>query len=183
MTRSSWTFSSPPSGHDNNYIHIQDKNGLALGCLEERFGTDYHDLWLRVRPLGDSTTAESSLPGIAIRNVNGSTYGYAPESDAAGSILTTKNISKNENGYLKFGNGVIMQWFTGETRSGSTATQTTFSVSFSSTTSYKALAIPTEGDSNTGCVTIDSKGKGYAVFRYYSSSSQQRDIEGIAIGY
>ena len=62
---------------------------------------------------------------------NGSPYFSAPASSEIGAAVTTTGITKSGNGYVKFGNGLIIQWgydaTTGNTRS------ETFSTAFTST--------------------------------------------------
>ena len=43
-------------------------------------------------------------------NNNDAPYATVPASDVNGSILTTVNKSKSQNGYFKLGNGLIIQW-------------------------------------------------------------------------
>lgn len=59
-------FTDRPASNQNNYVHFQDKNGLIVSCVQARTQTNYNDIWLRVRPIGDTTTAVGSLPGIRL---------------------------------------------------------------------------------------------------------------------
>lgn len=52
----------------NKYIHFRDKNGIDTANIQSRTRSTYNDLWLRVRPIGDTTTALTSLPGINLRS-------------------------------------------------------------------------------------------------------------------
>lgn len=61
---------------------------------------------------------------------------YAPASSMIHSIVTTTGISKAQNGYLKLGNGVIIQW--GISAKSSSAT-VTFPVAFSSASSFVVM--------------------------------------------
>ena len=54
---------------------------------------------------------------------NGRSFPYASASDRNGSIVTTTGINKSENGYVKLGNGLIIQW-------GTVGTGANFSVTF-----------------------------------------------------
>lgn len=48
---------------------------------------------------------------LAVRaDDNGATYATAPASAQNGSIVVTSASSKSSNGYIKFGNGLIIQW-------------------------------------------------------------------------
>ena len=41
---------------------------------------------------------------------NNNIFATAPDSDKVNSIVTTEGISKGANGYVRFGNGIIIQW-------------------------------------------------------------------------
>ena len=86
----------------------------------------------------------SGIDFEAIRNVNGENkyarialgvnnegkrYTLCDDTDNIGSIISTKGITKSANGYLKMGNGIIIQW--GEVAG--TATTITFPIAFSNT--------------------------------------------------
>lgn len=72
--------------------------------------------------------------GVSIDS-NGNTWGHCPASDVNGSIVTTVNKSKsNSKGYVKLGNGLIIQW---GSYNADTASQTiSFATAFSSASSY-----------------------------------------------
>lgn len=52
-----------------------------------------------------------------------------------GSVLTTNSINKSANGYVKLGNGIIIQWGEYAISTGGTST-ITFPIPFSSSNSY-----------------------------------------------
>jgi len=79
-----------------------------------------------------------------------------PESDAPNSILSTVAIKKERNGYVKFGNGLIIQW--GEINPTTSKTQITFDIPFSA----NCTPIITHGtnttDSNYCCISVGATG-------------------------
>ena len=83
-------------------IQFTDSTGARIARLEPRY--------VNATTLEMGMYASNGLEneaGIYVRN-DGSTY--APASDANGSIVTTTGISKSENGFVKLGNGLIIQW-------------------------------------------------------------------------
>lgn len=78
-------------------------------------------------------------------NVDGTSfYTTAPACSGTNSIVTTLGLSKSSNGYVKFGNGVILQWGDYSVTSGSSV-QITLPTAFSSVNSYKFVC--TDGGS------------------------------------
>ena len=64
--------------------------------------------------LSSSTGPASTSASWVYNNTSGKTYFEAPNSDIVGSVITTDAISKASNGYVKLGNGIIIQWGTEE---------------------------------------------------------------------
>ena len=109
-----------------------DKNGNQVGGMSVLHNTGnrmYTSIFTN-RVVNGNTINTSLRIGV---NSNGTTYSYCPESDAADSIVTTKGISKATNGYVKFGNGIIIQWghYTANGTAYETGVQVNLSVSFS----------------------------------------------------
>lgn len=78
---------------------------------------------------------------------NGSPYFSVPSSDVIGSAVATTGISKGQEGYVKLGNGIIIQWGYFDA---STANQPiTFPTAFTSASSY-SLAFSLDSTVNTG---------------------------------
>ena len=179
IQRTDWDFTNPVSGHANNYVYFNDKDDDTLACFQQRFGTDYHDFFMRLRPLGDTTTEVAGLPSLGLRNVNGNTYGYCPASAIEGSIITTASISKTTDGYLKFGNGVIIQWGTAE--GSNTGTLNTFPLSFSSKT-YKIIALNKGNTLDASWLLFSISATQVSKFTLYCNQNNT-DVYYIAIGY
>ena len=59
-------------------------------------------------------------------------YTRAPASDRNGSIVTTTGINKSPNGYVKLGNGLIIQWGTSSQNN-----YVSFPIPFQSADSYQ----------------------------------------------
>lgn len=78
----------------------------------------------------------------------------APASDAIGSVVITTGINKAQNGYVKLGNGIIIQW--GKTPNiGNTNTTCTLPTPFT-TTNYSVTAI-TSAAFNENCIALTGK--------------------------
>lgn len=82
-----------------------------------------------------------STPLKLISAYDGDVYATAPASSQSGSVLITSVISRNSDGYVKLGNGMIIQWGTTTTSNATRATTTiTFPVAFSNT-NYKVVPV------------------------------------------
>lgn len=81
--------------------------GVRLGMIRARNFNGIRNLDLTVMDENDAFRSTLSLQTSS----DGSTTAIkAPASSVAGSICTTVSLSKSSNGYVKFGNGVILQW-------------------------------------------------------------------------
>ena len=78
---------------------------------------------------------------------DGRSFTYAPASDVNNSIVTTTGISKTDNGYVKLGNGIIIQWGGISSSSYNNQLTITFPTSFSNN-QYKIIL--TQEYDNTG---------------------------------
>ena len=102
-----------PSGTQYWSLQFNDKNGEGtvnrLGLIETKLDTNGEV----VTTLGayKNTNGSTNLAQISIRYPqSGSAYATAPASDVVNSIVTTTAINKAINGYVKLGNGIIIQW-------------------------------------------------------------------------
>lgn len=57
-----------------------------------------------------NNTANVTCELYLVANPDGTSHASCPASDVNGSIVTTVNKSKAQNGYFKLGNGLIIQW-------------------------------------------------------------------------
>lgn len=75
------------------FFHIQNNSGYRYVCMQAR----KHDAsgWMGIRV---GYTPEHKA------------YTYAPACALTNSIVTTTGLEKATNGYVKFGNGIIIQW-------------------------------------------------------------------------
>ncbi len=72
-------------------------------------------------------------------DTEGQAFATAPASDNYESIVTTLGINKASNGYVKLGNGIILQWGVTSAPANSTSVTVTLPTSFSNT-NYKVVA-------------------------------------------
>lgn len=99
-----------------------------------------------------------------------------PNSAAAGTAVSTAAISKGGNGYVKFGNGIIIQWGTGTMKNANTTI--TFPIAFNSVARVSLTKV-TNSDGRTEDWWIKSVTKTNFVVR----SSETDGNHWIAIGY
>lgn len=97
-----------------------DKNGQYIATLIEHVVYNNSGNVLSYTHIGipkflsSSTGPEYASVSLVYNNTSGETYFEAPSSDVVGSVITTDAISKASNGYVKLGNGIIIQWGTEE---------------------------------------------------------------------
>ena len=102
----SYTRGSIPSSQIVTGIELLDKNKEKTGRFYQVFGTN-GDISTRMICF-NSDGSKNTWLGTGF-DLNGKIYTYAPECASANSIVTTTAISKSGNGYVKLGNGIIIQ--------------------------------------------------------------------------
>lgn len=104
--------------------------------------------------------------------------------DTLNSIVTTTGITKSQNGYVKLGNGIIIQWMTLDW-DGSYTTLHNWATAFSATNSYMALAGwgNTQTDSAYPVTVREQTTTGVYLQVYSGLAAQGRKITVIGIGY
>lgn len=148
--------------------------GIRVGMIRARNKDDVRNLDLTVM---DETGAFKSTLSLQTSQNGSYTAIKAPASDIAGSICTTGSLSKSSNGYVKFGNGIILQWGKYYVTSGSSV-QITLPTAFSSTTSYGFVC--TDGGSARVAMGF-TRNSSTKVTIYAANSGNGGDW--IAIGY
>ena len=122
-----------PSADSYSDIRFTDNNNNWLAGFEYALVTDKSSYISLI--ISDSVGDTTNVKGLIQLGVtsDGKVYTYSPASDSWGSIVTTESINKSPNGYVKLGNGLIIQW--GITSS-SNYYSATYPIPFSSDTSY-----------------------------------------------
>ena len=126
--------------------------------------------------------------GIAVqRFANGVSNTYAPASEIVNSIVTTTGLSKDVDGYVKFGNGIIIQWGTAYHSADRTPVVVTFSTPFSGTYTYQVVAsgryVTYDGDVSYGNVGADPTSSTTCTVHNERSHTYPAYFNWIAIGY
>ena len=86
-----------------------DANHYEVGFLQSVLGQ-----YNRSISIGSKNSSDTGWAFLSIGHDNSNNvYTYCPPCDFINSILTTTGINKSQNGYVKLGNGIIIQW--GET--------------------------------------------------------------------
>lgn len=137
------TKGTAPSADVWSSVTFSDTNGNYMGRCRQLYAADKSNkVELQVHKANSSSDTDSATMGIKYP-ASGSAYGFAPNSDVNGSIVTTVSKSKAKNGYFKLGNGLIVQW--GSVTASSVALTITLPTAFSSATSYSISAITNNG--------------------------------------
>ena len=120
---------APSSTLEGGWISFRDKNGQVSGQVFNVLNTsNVLQTKMQVRRSISGTTKSAEI----VVNVDESGNGYvtAPASSIANSIVTTAAIQKTANGYIKFGNGIIIQWGYVQCPANSTTVTVTLPISF-----------------------------------------------------
>ena len=104
------TKGTAPSATKLTPLTFSDKDGKLMGVVRHQYDTNKNSIieLLAFKTNANSDTEKASL--TITYPASGNPYAKAPASDVNGSILTTVNKSKSQNGYFKLGNGLIIQW-------------------------------------------------------------------------
>lgn len=155
-----------------------DKNGDYFGAFQTTADSskNYIQSCMFARRKVNGKDSTSSI-WVGVDN-SGNIASYAPYCDKINSIVNTAGISKAANGYVKFGNGLIIQWGI-RTSQNSQNYSVTLPTAFS-TTNYTPIIIDTtDGSGNSHC-SITSVTKTSFSGKHSSDGTTMRWI---AVGY
>ena len=134
---------------------------------------DYSDFADEVVRTSDNQTIGGT------KTFSAAAYGIA--SDAINSILTTTGINKAQSGYVKLGNGLIIQWLHYQTITQNTAI--TLPTAFTSAASYSAIAVRFGTDETMYPLTTRAQTSTTVAFNRYTGTGNNYKANIIAIGY
>lgn len=160
------TIANPPNNVSWRYTDYTDNNNVRIGVIGSQINSNgWHGTYLQAGNEGNIHIITNGTDVIT----------YASPCDAIDSIVTTTGINKAQNGYVKLGNGIIIQW--GTLSSGKTIT---YSTAFTNADSY-ALVF----NNNS---TTDGYGRGDKIESKSSTSATvnglcENPIRWLAIGY
>ena len=156
---------------DANYTENWQNTRLGIGELSLNTVGDVQ-LMLGVYK-NEASSNENSTISIKF-NANGTKYVTAPASDVNNSIVTTVAKSKSQNGYVKLGNGIIIQWGRSNQRT------ITYPIPFSSDTSFSIVVNNQAGTNGYGRPdSVDSLTRTSCMV----TSLAEYPVRWIAIGY
>ena len=173
-----------PSSSLFDHINFCDKNNNWLSGLEYNINTDKSSQISLV--ISDSVEDTTNVKGMINLGVysDGNVYTYAPPSDAIGSIVTTTGINKSPNGYVKLGNGLIIQWGRVSGILSNQETTVTFSTAFTSGNSYTIVKNYQSQETSTAA---DREMSFYdfttTTAKTYTSYADTSEFSWLAIGY
>ena len=116
---------------------------------------------------------------------------FIPRSDKTDSAVSTIGINKNQNGYVKLGNGIIIQWGRYDHGSNSAGFKATITLPtpFTNTNySFSLVGTRQNDDDMTAAVNVEGRAKAttyinFQCSRTSGSSAGIRYIDWLAIGY
>lgn len=172
-----------PSSNTYNGIEFRDVNNTRIGRCE--LAVTSAGLVQNVLSVSRLVNGTMKYADIACRmGTDGSAYATAPASAVAGSILTTATISKAANGYVKLGNGIILQWGTFASGNYGATKTVTFPTAFTSSNYQVVLSSnyqQTAGDKGSSCA-VTAKSTSNFTFRC-GFQQTTATVYYVAIGY
>lgn len=177
------TRGTAPNADKYSDINFIDTNGKWLAGFEHTVRTDKTSTFAMI--VSDMVNDTGNIAGSIIleQKSNGTVITGCPASGAtANSILTNVACSIGDSGYVKFGNGLIIQWGS-LTTTGADSRWVAFPTAFSSWNSYSVTINP-KGSSNAAMYTIAINNPTTTGFTAYSGGNV-RSFQAlwIAIGY
>lgn len=105
-----WSETTAPSANEIfGRLLMRDKNNNYTGGLQNVFNTS--NQFSTEMLIRRSINGETKTNSLALRmDATGKVITYAPACSNTNSIVTTTGIAKGSSGYVKFGNGIIIQW-------------------------------------------------------------------------
>lgn len=104
------TKGTAPSADVWSSVTFHDANGNLMGRCRQIYAADKSNkVELQVHKANSSSDTDSATMGIKYPS-SGSAYGFAPNSDVNGSILTTIDKTKATKGHFWLGNGMLVNW-------------------------------------------------------------------------
>lgn len=157
------------------FISSDKKYGVITRVDESDFyflltnADDPNGVWNAIRPFRINLAT-----GVLSSEANA----YVPDAYLKNSVVVTNSISKDSKGYVKMGNGIIIQW--GTESAGSTVT-VTLPIAFSNT-NFKVIATSLATSGSLGALGINTKTTtGFNI--YASGGASSVNSQWIAIGY
>ena len=155
-------------------IRTEDANGSRTGGFRniEDSGANQTNMYVT------SSDGNTILGAISINTDGTNAWTKAPASDVVNSIVTTTGISKERNGYVKLGNGIIIQWGNHNRGSSNTVTLPTAFTSTNYSVTFSGEGYQRYGWSTSKTTTTFS-------FNSADDASQNNDgiTQWIAVGY
>jgi hypothetical protein len=162
-----------PTEQKNNQIWFADKNGVQYAVLQANKNTDgsaNFSMTMKAKSSNSFTTLN------IVQQADGTSYATAPSSTAKNSIVTTTGINKAGNGYVKLGNGIIIQW---GAISGGDNVSVTFPAAFTSTNYGLCITYHTDATGTNYGYSPKVRSKTSTGFKAYTNTQGRW----IAIGY
>lgn len=173
-----YTRGTNPSVPSSGNLKIVDGSDQLLGNIY-RYIDGFGNISMGMQTLNKDGSTSANFD-IGYKS-NGSFYSYLPACDMANSIVTTTAISRARNGYVKLGNGIIIQWGLATTASGTGTKQVTLPTAFSNT-NYEVVVTGVQTSySNDYVGAVEVQSQTSLGFTIYSCGYSQ--ARWIAIGY
>ena len=164
-------------------MNFNDKDGKSMGVVRHQYGTNKNSI-MELLAYKANSNSDTQAAALSITYpASGDPYAKAPASDESGSILTTVNKSKAQNGYFKLGNGLIIQWGTTSSSKGATQRTVNLPTAFSNTNYGVSVQGYTGGSSSMQYNSFFVSSKSTTNFICKSDANENIAATWVAIGY
>lgn len=137
-------YTSAPAEQQSHSIGVGDKNGAWMGGWESYHAVD-GAIFKQI------SARQQNGDNYAVLRVgilpNGTQYTYCPGCDWDNSILTNVAVNRSSNGYLKLGNGLLLQWGINSAAGYNNTTTVNFPTAFVDT-AYTIQCTAVDGNNN-----------------------------------
>lgn len=169
---------------NDNFQYCLADTTTKVGALETSVQGSIDTLGASVSSLQTQVSNTSSY--ISTYGLNTANDKNIISSEAVNRIVTTAGISKAQNGYVKFGNGLIVQWGYKSDLNSSTNKTISFPTSFTSSNYCISLIgydTSHNADSNTQAYCVRSRSASSCTVSLGSSDGQKNGSFWMAVGY
>jgi hypothetical protein len=169
-----------PSSNVFTDFAITDKNGVGSSYLRN-FQTTDGAIETQIGCVNRITgTAVSNWIRVGV-DKDGNTFTKVTASSNTDSIVTTKGINKSQQGYVKLGNGIIIQW--GLTVFAADGTTVTFPTAFTTLASLSFATVASPGDWGISTLVESVIGTSFTAHGYIDNKAHGVLSYWIAVGY
>lgn len=178
------SYTTPPSSvkYDAAFA-ILDNDSDQVGCIEAQFNTDGSISTNLIARMDIGGEAKISAFRLGLNSSGVPTINASNEVKSGIASWSTTSINKASNGYVKFANGIIIQWGTTSSSQGSTQRTVNLPTAFSNTNYGVSVQGYTGGSTNLSANSFFVSSKSTTNFICKANANENLAATWVAIGY